>query len=89
VHGNAQRALRVLGSMAASIWRGHGDVYSRDRGHLVQGIDQGGLHEASGEVMGRGMVGSVQLRSGALGGDGVAQGRCGVAVLGLCKAGPG
>jgi hypothetical protein len=53
------------------------------------GIDQGGLREASGKVMGRGTVGGVQLRSGALGGDGVAQGRRGVAVLGLYKAGPG
>jgi hypothetical protein len=40
-------------------------------------------------VMGRGMVGGVQLQSGALSGDEVAQGQHGVAVLGLCKAGPG
>jgi hypothetical protein len=64
-------------------------MYGRDRGHLVRGIDQGGLRKASGEVMGRGTVGGVQLRSGALGGGGMAQGRRGVAVLGLCKAGPG
>jgi hypothetical protein len=62
-------------------------VYGRDRGHLVRGIDHWGLHEVSGEAMGRETVGGVQLRSGALGGDGVAQGRRGVAVLGLCKAG--
>jgi hypothetical protein len=40
-------------------------------------------------VMGRGMVGGMQLRSGALGSDGVAQGWHGVAVLGLCKVGLG
>jgi hypothetical protein len=89
VHGNAQRALRMLGGMAALIWRGHGDVYGRDRGHLVWGIDQGGLREASGKVMGRGTVGGMQLRSGALSGGGVAQGWRGVAVLGFYKAGPG
>jgi hypothetical protein len=89
VHGNVQRALRALGCMAASIWRGHGDMYGRDRGHLIQGIGQGGLREVSGEAMGRETVGGLQLRSGALGGDGVAQGRRGVDVLGLCKAGSG
>jgi hypothetical protein len=64
-------------------------MYGRDRGHLVWGIDQWGLREVSGEAMGWEMVGGVQLRSGALGGDGMAQGRREVAVLGLYKARPG
>jgi hypothetical protein len=77
VHRNVQRALRALGCTAASTWRGHGDVYGRDRGHLIRGIGQGGLREVSGEAMGRKTVGGVQLRSGALGGDGDGQGGVG------------
>jgi hypothetical protein len=61
VHRNVQHALHALGCMAASIWRGHGNVDGRDRWHLIQGIGQGGLREVSGEAMGREMVGGVQL----------------------------
>jgi hypothetical protein len=32
-------------------------VYGWDRGLLLRGIDHGGRHGASGEVMGRGTVG--------------------------------
>jgi hypothetical protein len=53
-------------------------VYGRDRGLLLRGIDHGGLHGASGEVMGRGMAGGALPRSCALGGYGNVQGRRGV-----------
>jgi hypothetical protein len=70
VHGNGAGTLGALGDMTASIWWGQGGVYGRDHGLLLRGIDHGGLHGASGEVMGQGTVGGALPRSCALGGYG-------------------
>jgi hypothetical protein len=89
VHGNGTCALGALGGTTASIWRGQGGVYGRDRGLLLRGIDHGGRHGASGEVMGRGTVDGALPRSCALGSHGNVQGRRGVRWVCLCIAGPG
>jgi hypothetical protein len=78
MHGNGVGALGALGDTTASISQGQGGMYGRDRGLLLRGIDHGGLHGASGEVMGQGTIGGALPQSCALGGYGNVQGRRGV-----------
>jgi hypothetical protein len=63
------------------------DVYGRDLGHLVRGIDKGGLCEASGELMGREMVGCVLAKRACPRWPWRWPGRRGVLARGLCKVG--
>jgi hypothetical protein len=68
---------------------GRGDAYGRPTPRTARGIGPGCRHGASGEVPGWETVGGVLPHVRALGGHGVVQGRRGVCVQGLCKAGPG
>jgi hypothetical protein len=82
--------MPTLGAPGGSLalgWHGRGALYGRARAELAQGIGPGGRGESGGEVMARAVVGGMLPRVRALGGDGVAQGRCGVRVHGLCRVG--
>jgi hypothetical protein len=77
----------ALGSQVALQRHGWASVHGRPRWFLLQEIGSLGRDGAGGEVTGRAMVGGVLPRVRALGGDGVAQGRRGVRVHGLCRVG--
>jgi hypothetical protein len=77
----------ALGSQVALQRHGWASVHGRPRWFLLQEIGSLGRDGAGGEVTGRAVVGGVLPRVRALGGDGVAQGRRGVRVHGLCRVG--
>jgi hypothetical protein len=80
-------ALGTPGGSLASGWHGRGALYGWARAELAWGIGPGGRGESGGEVMARAVVGGVMPRVRVLGGDGIAQGRRGVRVHGLCGVG--
>jgi hypothetical protein len=57
VHGNALRALRVLGYVAVLTWRGHGDADGLDHWQPLWGIGHWGRGRAGGEVTAQTAVG--------------------------------
>jgi hypothetical protein len=85
--GNTAPALRALAMLRAPARWCRGDALGRSTPGAAWGIGPGVRHGVSGEVMGRGTVGGSLPRVRALGGDGVAHGRRGVRVHGLCGVG--
>jgi hypothetical protein len=59
VHGNAQRALRVLDGMVASGWRGRCAMYGGPEVTVSRGIGRACAGELDGEVTGPEVVGGV------------------------------
>jgi hypothetical protein len=89
VHRNAQRTLRVLGGMVASGWRGRCAMYSGSEVTASRGIGRACAGELDGEVTGREVVGAALPVAGRPRWLRRRLGRRGVAMHGLCKAGPG